>query len=474
MNPVETNKTQFKELLGGTGEQFFEICQRPHGSGNEKELADYVQRFAQEQKYSVIRDSHNNIFVQIPASTDCVDKPGIIFQSHLDMVLTPKDMGIVIPEIKIIDNKTIITSKDRKTTLGADNGIMVAFLLNLMSESKKFKHGPIGLLFTTQEETGMIGAKAVNRELFSDIDNYKYLINLDWENEKEVANGSAGYLVSFFDHQPEILTATDNIKYEIEISGLKGGHSGLEIDKEKNNAIKIVGNIVNKLLESEIDLKLVSINGHDLQVNKIADNCTVAIAINIKDRPKFEKLLALEIAALNLPIRYRIVDTNEDINAFKKSDTQKIISFISEIPNGVLKRNAQAPELSSNIGVIETRNNKIYIEVLSRSNNNLYLAILKEELANLATQFGFFTNQSDPVLAWEADPDNPAMKLFPKNYLPRSCHAGLETSIFKVSFPHLKIASVGPKIGNVHTSNEWVDVASINKISKVLINIVKC
>lgn len=438
--------------LGRIGEIFKNICKIPHGSGDESKLCDYIENLAKKNEYESIRDDAGNILIIIPGNTN---KDGIIFQTHMDMVKEPDNMTSVDPELIEENSELWIRSKNEETTLGADNGIMLAFQLNLMEELKGKKHGNIALLFTTEEETGMGGANNLGDNIKSRISsNYKNFINLDNETDNELVVSSAGFgLSKIFLRSLKDVPPEDKKIYKVSVSGLPGGHSGIEIDKNIPNAIKLIGEKLDILNKKGILFNIVSIGGDSLAINKIPNNCEAIIAV--------DKNLTLEYPEISLST-YTI---------FNEEFTDCLIALINQLPDGVMEQNGDlSPKLSSNFGIIKTTDDGVEIHISTRSSSDDLIKDTRRKIATIAELKGFYTER-DPILSgWEASLDNQLYDCFiNKDYKKKFIHAGLECGTFKNYFKNINFISIGPTIIGAHTKKERVRVESVNYINKILL-----
>lgn len=458
-NPHEQEKEQPKMSenfgLGLVGKNFKEICDIPHGSSNEQQIGDYIEKKSQENDYEFIRDEAGNIVVILPGNPN---KESTILQTHMDMVKEPDTLTIVVPELKTINGETWITSKNEETTLGADNGIMLASQLSLMEELKTIDHGDIAMLFTTQEETGMFGAKNLGNEIKSKLSKYKNLINLDNEDDNELIISSAGMGIStlFLQTKKEVVPKSKKL-YKISISGLPGGHSGVEIDKGIPNANKEIGKKLHGILAQGYKINLVSAGGESQAINKIATNCQVIIATDQDIKTNYPDFEEIQI---------------ENPTMFNSEITSNFVNLLNQLPSGVIKRNIDlSPKSSTNLGIVETTENGIEITLLTRSSSDNSIIEIRKNIADIADTYYFSVNEDPLTSGWEADTNNKLVDYFKsKNFVLKSIHAGLECGVLSKHLPDSYVISIGPTIENAHTVRERVRVKSVINLHNILLN----
>jgi dipeptidase D len=420
-------------------EIFKEITQIPRCSNTHEPFINYMKELSKELNYLCLVDEYNNILCKKPNSN-----AKLAFQSHYDIVCLRDNC---VP--KIIENGDILSAED--STLGSDNGIGCSYMIALMCE--KFDGE---FLFTSDEEIGLIGANNLDLPL-----NASYMLNLDSEEEGEICIGCAGGVDIFASNSnKKIIPNNENLDlYEISIGKLQGGHSGVDIDKNIPNAIKLIAKTI-----KECDGKLLDINGGE-RIN--------SIPVNVK----------AIIASANTPISchenmiIEKIDTkSEHLNIFDDN----IIDFIYNFQNGVRAINSELDVVQSsiNIAIIKTTIDSIKIELSARSMDNDDLKDLKNETIKILENHNFIVNTNGKYPAWKPDINEFTSKVleiykeFNPNASLEAIHAGLECAIFKDKYPHIKIASIGPTIKFPHSKKEQVSIDSINNVYKIIKKIV--
>lgn len=461
---------------------FEEICMIPHGSYDMKAISDYVVNVAIEHSLSYIRDDYNNVIVYKDAYKGFEDKPPIMLQAHMDMVCeknfeTDAKFDFKYDRLKLAIMDDYVFA--RGTTLGGDDGIGMAYMLAILTDDTIIAP-PLECVFTTDEEVGMDGAKAL------DVSNLKSkrLINLDHEDEGIILTSCAGGRKANLS-VPIRLVEKKGVKYNIVICGLLGGHSGTEIDKYRGNANLIMGRLLH-FLGKKIYFELINING-GLMDNAIPRECNAEILVNEKDVDRLEGYIyEFESTIKN---EYRSVEKNmmvycENCDDFtSKVLTQKtkerIIFLLMTLPDGVQRMSPDTDNLvqtSSNVGIIKLSKDSFKVFISVRSS----LTSEKEALCNkirylVETIGGTYTEEGD-YPAWEYT-DNSylrdvTVKCFRRLYSadPKiiGIHAGLETGIFFNKIKGLDIVSLGPEVLDIHTPKERLNIYSVDRVYSLL------
>lgn len=420
-------------------EIFKDIVKIPRCSYNNEPFIQYIQNQAILNNYICDIDKANNILCKKQNSTAI-----ITLQSHYDIVCLSKNAQ---PEL--VQNGDILSAKN--STFGADNGVGCAYMVALMQDNKDAH-----FLFTADEEVGLIGAN----ELTFDI-NTPYMLNLDSEEEGGVCIGCAGgvdIFASFTDKKT--ISNDENLDlYEITISKLQGGHSGVDIDKNIPNAIKLVVETI-----KNTNAKLLDINGGE-RINSIPVNLKAIVASK-----------QIPLATHQNMVITKIDTPSSSMTVY----SDKIIDFLYEFENGVLCLNSELKvvQTSINVAIIKTTQDEIKIEFSARSMSNSDLKELKDNTLRKLKEFGFSVTTNGKYPAWSPDINEftsnvlKIYKTYNKSASLEAIHAGLECAIFKDKYPHLKIASIGPTIEFPHSLKERVSIKSIDNVYKVLEDII--
>lgn len=454
---------------------FEEISQIPRGSGNEKAISDYLVSVGKGLNLEVIQDKALNVIIKKPGTKGYENSPTVIIQGHMDMVCeknkgTEHDFEKDPIKLRVIEDMIYAT----ETTLGADNGIAVAYGLALL-DSTDIPHPPLELLITTDEETGMSGAMAVSPEHVTG----KILINIDNEEEGDLLVSCAGGVRSKFNLQAEVEALNELSKVvEISVKGLKGGHSGMEIIKERGNSNKILGRIL-KDLSKTVDFRIISLNGGSKD-NAIPREADGVIAINPRDLAKVKEIISnwKEILVNELRVQDPGVNilVNEDVKqvteGFNKVSTMKAINILVLIPNGIKTKSFSIENLvqsSSNLGVVTTTNNNVQYDSAVRSSIKSLKNDLIEESRTIAEIVGCEFRTVADYPEWEFNPESKVRDLFKDIYKRMygkdanivAIHAGVECGILSENLGELDMISFGPDMYDVHTPQEHLSIKSV-------------
>lgn len=466
---------------------FEEISSIPRGSKKEEKISNYLVNFAKDKGLEVIQDKALNVIIKKQASQGYETLPGIILQGHMDMVWEKNqetDFDFESQGIKLIAENDWISAG--KTTLGADNGIALAFCLALL-DSEDIPHPYLEILITSDEETGMTGAKFLDGSLL----NGKYLINIDTEEEGAFYVSCAGGLRFKVSIPFQTISIEKNNFFKIKIYGLTGGHSGADIIFQRANAIKTLGKVLKKL-SFENTIYLVDLTGGSKE-NAIPREAEAVLYIENPDYVSLENT----IKTINTQLRKAFYTTDPDIqvsiekitaNYYKtvldKPSTKRLINTILLHPNGIDSLSSNIDnfvESSLNLGRIRLKNKNMILESLIRSSQEHKLDYIAEELMALAevSEGSFEAGARYP--SWNYLETSKLREymvssfidLFGKTPQIKAIHAGLECGILKYKLPDVDIISFGPDILNAHTPQEKLSISSTKKSWELLLKVLK-
>jgi len=468
----------------GLWQLFEKICSIPHPSKHEQKISAWIQEWAKNLGLLIKEDKVGNLIIKKPATIGMENRQGIILQAHMDMVPQKNndtEHDFLTDPIKpyIIESSDWVTAKG--TTLGADNGVGLASALAVMS-SDDIPHGPLEVLVTIDEEAGMSGAFGLETGwLDGDI-----LINTDSEQEGEIYMGCAGGIDGTATFKLAFEEVSANYQsFNLSISGLKGGHSGVDIDTGRANANKL---LVRFLLEAStlFDLHLTELNGGSLR-NAIPREANTSFVIPTEQVAALKELLAQYIttikgnlSAIETDIDMLLISPEEFEQCWTKTTQDQILRALNACPNGVVRMSddiAGIVESSLNLGVLRTRGENFTALVLIRSlHDDGRLETQRTvqsvfELANANIEF----NGAYP--GWKPNPDSAIMKtvsdtyqeLFNKIPAVMVIHAGLECGLFKTAYPHWDMISIGPTIKYPHSPDEKIEIASVEQYWQLLV-----
>ena len=382
---------------------FKELTNVPRNSKKEEKIAEFLCDFAKERNLWYRKDNFNNVLIKRKASIGYENRKVIMFQAHTDMVCEKtKDSthNFDTDPIEIIDEGDILRAKD--TTLGADDGIGVAYLL-LLLDDKDIKLPAIECLFTTQEEIGMNGARAFD---YSDI-NASYLLNLDGEEENTAIVGCAGGVSITYSKAVKLEKCKDKA-YKLEISGLYGGHSGVDIDKGRANSNLLVA----LLLDQISDIKIVSFNGGSKD-NAIANRSEIVFLSNLNVKSIIDKNLSgvtFKNEDKNVEINVSILDDTE-YNYISNDESLKFLSLIRDLRQNVIEYSKDIEglvETSGNIGIVNIKNGKISIVESLRSSVDAKRNLVKEYNNNLASSLEYEIKEEGEYPGWKYNKNSKA------------------------------------------------------------------
>lgn len=464
---------------------FEEICKIPHGSGNTRQISDYLKAFADEHGLYCRQDELNNIIMIKEASKGYEDHEPVLLQGHMDMVAV-KDADCTIDmtkdglQLEILGDR--LTAKG--TSLGGDDGIAVAFGLALLAEDQ-YRHPRIELILTVDEEVGMEGATGLTVDDLT----AKRMINLDQEEEEIFITGCAGG--ARIDIRKK--TETEQVKgmlCKLKISGLQGGHSGQEIDKERGNAICLMGRLLAALQEkTPVYLKEVSGGTAD---NAIPNEVCAEIVVTewTEDIAAFmeEKFCGLkaEFAGKEDGLKCELQVGAEDalIEVCNRKDSEQWIHLLNVIPHGVIANSVKMKglvETSLNPGILIVSTAEGMVSTSVRSSNTAAKEALINQLKSLAALCNATVGIRGDYPGWDYDPDSPLREkmvaIYEEMYGVKpqieAIHAGLECGIFQSKIPGLDCVSIGPDMQDIHTTRETLSIPSVQRVWKFLLKVLE-
>ncbi len=464
---------------------FEEICGIPHGSGNMKQIADYCVAFAKEHNLEHYRDELNNVIIVKEASKGYENSPAIILQGHLDMVCEKTsdcDIDFMTDGLEVAIDGDDVYAKG--TSLGGDNGIAVAMVLAIL-DSKELEHPRVEAVFTVDEETGLYGAEAIDVSMLK----AKKFLNLDSEEEGVITVSCAGGITSDC-ILPIALESVDGEQVEIVISGLVGGHSGMEINKQRANSNMLMGRFLNKL-NKEIKFNIIDVAGGQKD-NAIAKETVLKIVVSDKDLSKVEELVSNYQSILknefktsdpNITVTYKNTGKNS-IMALNDESTNKAIFMLLNIPNGVQAMSADIDglvETSLNMGALKIVENEMHAIFAVRSSVETSKKALCERLESITGFLGGKVEFSGAYPGWEFMKDSQlrenVIKVYEKQYgkepVIEAIHAGLECGLFSEKIQNLDCVSIGPNMSGVHTVDERLSISSVQRTWELVLGVLK-
>lgn len=467
---------------------FHGLTQIPRPSSHEEMIRDHVEQFGKGLGLETIRDEAGNIIIRKPATPGMENRKGVILQGHLDMV--PQKNSDKAHDFEKDPIETIVDGdwvKANGTTLGADNGIGVAATMAILA-STEVEHGPIEALFTATEETGMDGANGLEAGILQgDI-----LINLDSEDEGELYVGCAGgedATVKFDYKEKKTPKGYGGVK--LSITGLKGGHSGIDIVLGRGNANKIFFRILAETT-CELGVRLASFEGGNLR-NAIPREAFGLLAVKNKKIPEFVTLvdnlvgiIKSELAAVEPDLTVTIEPVDKPKTVLNKSTQVRMTKAIIACPNGVIRMSDSMPglvETSSNLAIVKTDAEKktVNIACLMRSSVDSAKEDLGTRMWAVFSLAGAKVKFTGAYPGWKPNMDSPILKtmqeVYNKKYkkIPeiKAIHAGLECGILGGKYPNWDMISFGPTIRHPHSPDEKVNIPTVKKFWDFLVETLK-
>ena len=453
---------------------FDALTQVPRPSGHLEKVQHMLLEFAARVGVEAFKDAAGNIVMRKPASPGMENRKGIILQAHMDMVPQKSNESThnfeTDPIQTYVDGEWV---KAKGTTLGADNGIGVAAIMAVM-EDKTLVHGPVEGLITADEETGMFGANDLPEgELNGDI-----LLNLDSETWGKFVIGSAGGVdVTAKLEYKEVETDKDDAAVKVVIKGLKGGHSGLEINEGRGNANKLMARFVHEAI-AEYGARLATWHGGNMR-NAIPFECETVLTLPKENVEALKEAVAEWCALFNN--EYRTIEENiqffaEDVETPATEVPEEIqdnlLDAIYGCHNGVLRMIPVFPsvvETSSNLAIIDIEGGHAYFKLLARSSRESMRDYIATTLESTFSMAGRKVEMSGEYGGWDPNTDSEILQLLEKNYrelfnedaIEQVDHAGLECSVILGKYPHLDVVSLGPTMRSPHTTSERCLISTV-------------
>ncbi|MGD9488702.1 MAG: aminoacyl-histidine dipeptidase [Calditrichaceae bacterium] len=468
-----------KEVIAGlepglVWEHFYQISQIPRCSGNEEAVGQYLIEVAKKKNLPWKKDSVGNIIISKPASKGMEKRPGVVIQGHIDMVCEKNNDTVhdfsKDPIRFVRDGEWM---KADGTTLGADNGIGVAMALAVMDDNT-LTHPPMEFLFTVDEETGLTGAN----ELKNDFVNGRILLNLDSEEEGALYIGCAGGQHTILKRNIDWQSPkADGTAYRVKVSGLRGGHSGLNISEDFGNAIKLLARLLYQAGLS-VDFQLASINGGNKH-NAIPREADAVIVLSGSTLDTMKKLVTEydaiykeELKFVDKDVKVTIEKCDAVKNVFNNDLKDQLVKMIYAMPHGVMTMShavAGLVETSTNMAIVETKKDNVELLTSQRSSVASAVADIADKIKALGELSGFKVEQGGGYPAWAPNPDSELLKVCKSIYANKyksepdvkAIHAGLECGIIGEHYDGMDMISFGPDIEGAHSPDERVKVSSV-------------
>ncbi len=471
------------KLTNRVFEIFGEICAVPHESGDMEKIADYCVEFAKNNSLKYFRDKANNVIIYKNAAAGYENAEPVILQGHLDMVCqktSESNFDFTRDGLKLFTDGDLLGAKD--TTLGADNGIAVAYILAIL-ESDTVPHPYIEAVFTTDEEIGMLGAAELNFDKLT----AKKMINIDSEEDNTLTVSCAGGM-DFKIEIPSEKVSFSGTEINILLSGLNGGHSGVEINKNRANADILAGKLLSHL-QNLTDFELIGIRGGD-KGNAIPNRCEISLCTESPDEiinicNKFLTEIKTEIADYEHAFTFTVKKgETAGLSVIENQAKNDIIFLLGNFPNGVIDMSKEIEglvETSLNLGILETNENSISVLFTLRSNKKAGMTELCEKLSALCSRIGCMYETGGYYPPWEFNKNSDLQNIYCRVYedfygkKPKveAIHAGLECAVFADKIEGIDCVSMGPNLYDVHTPKERLSITSAANTFKLLLKILE-
>ncbi|MCX6222854.1 MAG: aminoacyl-histidine dipeptidase [Bacteroidia bacterium] len=465
---------------------FYQLTQVPRPSKHEEKIQDFMLKYGKSLGLETEKDAVGNVVIRKPATPGMENRKGIVMQGHLDMVPqknndTKHDFE-KDPIDAWIDGEWV---KARGTTLGADNGMGVAAAMTVLA-SKTLVHGPVEALFTCDEETGMTGAFGLQAGwLKGDI-----LLNMDSEDEGELYVGCAGGVNGNIEFEyDEMIVPKGYSSYKLIIKGLKGGHSGLDINLGRGNANKLMVRFLKHAIQ-EMDVRLAEVNGGGMR-NAIPRECyaivvvpTESIADFIAAVAKYENIYKAELKISEPNLNFAAEECAKPKSLIDERVQDDMIDSVYACPNGMIRMSDSMPglvETSTNLATVKSENGVISVKCLLRSSVDSAKDDLCEQVESVFSLAGGMVRFDGGYPGWKPNMDSAILKQMQKIYenkfgkVPevKAIHAGLECGILGANYPHWDMISFGPTMRFPHSPDEKVNIPTVAKFWDFLVETLK-
>jgi dipeptidase D len=461
------------------------IRQTPRPSKHEEQIAAAVEGWAKKRGLKVLRDAAGSMTVQVPATPGHENAPTVILQGHLDMVCEKNsdvDHDFMTQGIDVVVDGDWVRAKG--TTLGADNGIGVAAAM-AMADDPDVVHGPLEILCTIDEETGLTGAKMLDPAIVSGM----MMINLDTEEDGAIYIGCAGGA----DTDATLKLSRrrgglGTVPYRLSVRGLRGGHSGLNIIENRGNAVKMATRTLLAALDAGIDFDLVSVDGGSKH-NAIPRECFAIIRMDPAADAKLKEIVVActkdfreEFSATDPDLELAIAQVDEsdgvrDVVTVHGRD--RLLRLLDGLPHGVLSMSRDVPglvETSTNLAVVHTENDAAHVVTSHRSSIMPALFAVRRQVQSICNQAGCTVEVDDAYPGWKPNPGSALVQrtvevyeqVFGNRPEIKAIHAGLECGLLIERKPGMDAVSIGPQIENAHSPDECVQISSVQRFYRHL------
>jgi dipeptidase D len=466
---------------------FLELSKIPRGSKAEGAAAAWVADQARAMGCEVTQDAVGNVIIRKKAFPGRESAPMTALQAHVDMVCEKNEATVhdfLKDPIRLVREGDHLRASG--TTLGADNGIGVAAALAIL-EADTIKHGPLEVLITIDEETGLTGASGLQPGVLQS----RYLLNLDSEEEGDLTIGCAGGIDTLATRHVRLEPVPAGAKpYRLKVMGLKGGHSGVEIHQGRGNALRILGSLLDVLMP-RFGVALASLHGGNKR-NAIPREAFAVVFLDPRNEAEAKAYVATRAKELHsdlgafdpglvLSLEPAATDLTQVMAA---ADARQVVLLLLTMMHGVVAMSAAIPGLvqsSTNLAMVSMEGDKVTVSTSQRSSIESAKHALAAQIAGFCELAGFEWTRGDGYPGWQPNPKLPLVKLlddvheatFAKRMKIAAIHAGLECGLIGEKYPDMEMVSFGPNMWDVHTPDEHVSISSVGNFWKLLVAVLE-
>ena len=471
-----------EEIIEGILEEFLALCRIPHQSGHEEAISLYLMQRLEKMGFESRRDENFNVIADIPATEGLEDRPRVVLQAHMDMVVATEP-GKFDPQrdhvCPVIEGDLLHT--DGRSSLGADNGIGVAAILYAVGRPR-LPHGPLRVIFTSCEEVGLRGAKLLDPAVLRDV---LYLINLDgFHADRAVVGCMSGKRETFFHPMRTVQTMPGSVGIEVELSGFRGGHSGEDIGAHRCNAIRLMAEMLYCVKEKNFPMEIAAMDG-GTGANVIPRTCAATLAVSADERLAVEQRIQEEFCWVTAAYKteehtphLEFRDVPVPRRVWSDSVTRDVLEAIRFENNGVYTLSRQFRGTvggSSNLGRIFSDEHKVELQIMTRCESDDIEKKILHQHTQVAKRYGF----SMGIVgydAWHQEALNPLTEAvegaYEENYHRRikvmAAQVGLEPAYFHTKAPWLTMVTLGADIEDAHSTSERVKLSSLETMFRLM------
>ena len=453
---------------------FDRLAAIPRASTKEAAARDYVRALAAKLGLESVQDDAGNLVIRKPARPGREGAPMALLQGHLDMVCEKNEATVHdfdSDPIKVVRDGDWL--KADGTTLGSDNGVGVAAALAVM-ESNNIAHGPLEFLFTIDEETGLTGASAFKGGLLKS----KYFLNLDNEEKGTLCIGCSGGVKTTAQRKVRLHPASAGSAWRIKVSGLKGGHSGVDIHQGRGNALRIMGGVLQVLLD-RLPIEIAQINGGSAQNAIPREAAALVVVADPSRESELKSLVATaeagykaDLGGFDSGLRVTLEKAERPGNVLDATDAKQTVALLASLHHGVLAMSPDVAGLvqtSTNLATVNTTGDAVEIVTSQRSAIESSMLAAARMVATVCRLAGFEVEHGGKYPGWKPEPNSDVVrklqevhkKLFGEPAKLIAMHAGLECGVIGEKYPGMQMVSFGPTIVDPHSPNERVQISSV-------------